>query len=137
MNVLRRLLNVMSLVCLFFFFMALNLAIDEYGQGIVERQKTCDILASLRAVKDGSDSSPFWKYLPDAEGKSIDQVIASTKTQCERDVEWIKPYGSAKTVFGSSAGFALLVAALNYILFGKATLWNSVAAAKAPKASQE
>ena len=126
MNIVKRLLNVMSLVCLFVVFFGPNEAIDEYNEKRIEREESCGRLTSLGKVKDGSDTNPFWMYLPDAEGKTIDEVIASTKAQCDKTIDWLQPYGRAKTVFGSASALAVLVAILNYILLGKATLWNRV-----------
>ena len=126
MNVVKRLLNVMSLVCLLFVFVGLKDAIDEYNKKRIEREESCRRLTPLGAVQDGSDPNPFWRYLPDADGKTIDEVIASTKAQCDKKIHWIQPYGSAKTVVGSAASLAALVAVLNYILLGKITLWNRV-----------
>lgn len=124
MNVIKRFLNVLSVFSVTIALFGLSDVINEHQKARVDREAKCDLLSSLEKVKDGTDPKPFWKYLPDSDGKTVDVVISETKAECDRRIALIQPYGTGRTLLGTSAGFALFVAVLNYILFGKTTLWN-------------
>ncbi len=124
MNVLKRLLNVLTIVAVVVFFTGIKTGVEEYQQKTAERNQACQRAAVLEKVKNRTSTNPFWKFVPDTEGKTIDELLEETRANCSQDVDWIQQYGSAKTVIGSSAAFAIFVLVLNYIFFGSVTLWN-------------
>ncbi len=124
MNVLKRLLNVLTIIAVVVFFTGIKTAVEEYQQKTAERNLACQRVVLLEKVKNRTSTNRFLKYDPDAAGKTIDELQEELTVKCSQDVDWIQQYGSAKTVIGSSAAFAILVLVFNYIFFGSITLWN-------------
>ena len=122
MNIVKRLLNVCTVIAL----IALTLALYGWGRGYsvyrgelsaqqiaCEKQLEFDRKIAEREAMPRDQREPM--FIPDV----------SYQYLCERKVESnVFVYG--KNDFGISVMLILMIAVLNYILLGKVALWNRV-----------
>lgn len=152
MNIVKRLLNVFALFGSTLFLISFGFGVNEYLQSVKDRDEACQQKIEL----DKSAKNPPFKvvtekdgreyYLYTINGKRIQADGRLTKADVEKiradlggeagDLAWTEArnrcdaklpiYEIFYNETGLWFGVVLLTMLLNYILLGKATLWNRV-----------
>lgn len=130
MNIAKRLLNVLTIAAIAAFI---------YGSGQIilgsaaysAKQKThCENEQALRRIQEGRISGQLISIPPhleaDANPKNIEFSINLLEAMCANTRPILNVASPAKTMGTIFLSLLLMVGILNYILFGKVTLWNSV-----------
>ena len=112
MNIFKRLLNVLVLLCVLLGAYGVYSSIDEYSRRDVAREISCRIKEAL--VKRASEMTKDV-----ADEFNMSDLIKNRRVNCETPVD----IGASVELLASLLGL-IIVGALNYTLFGKITLWN-------------
>lgn len=150
MNIVKRLLNVFLLTALLIFLVGLADGVGDYKNSLDAREAACkkQIALEKAALNPPFEKLTDKKYLYTINGKRVetdtllnqadikeirselsgemgDPVLTEARNVCNGDLSIFSVLES-EDYWAIPLMICLLIFVLNYILFGKVTLWNSV-----------
>ena len=120
MNMVKRLLNLLVIAAVGLSASGVVYGISGLYNQLEERRVDCERVKGLEAVKEKIKSG---QREPIAD---IASVTEGMRELCAREIDLEVLYEEGSDLFQAALVLAVIAVVLNYILFGKVTLWNRV-----------